>query len=82
MSDPQQTVSLGKLEWGVIFSLLISACSAVFSAGIVYSAVQDHEKRLSRVEVRSDSVIERLARIESNLEFLVEQYRQDVKVAD
>jgi hypothetical protein len=77
MSEPQQTIALGKLEWGVIASLLISACSAIFSAGIVYGAVQDHEKRLVRIESRSDTENERLARIESKLEFLVDQYRRE-----
>jgi len=81
MSEPRQTIALGKLEWGVIVSLILSACSAVFSAGTVYGAVQDHEKRLARIELRSDSVSERLARIESNIEWLVQQYRRDRETA-
>lgn len=76
-SNNRVKITLGSLEWGVIVSLLISAGSAIFSAGVVYSEVRDHDKRLTKVEVASDDVAERLGRIETNLEYLVARYRRD-----
>jgi hypothetical protein len=79
MADNPPKIPLGKLEWGVIFSMLVSGGSAIFSAGILYGDVKDHDRRLMVIETKSEGVTERLARIESNLDFLVEQYKQERK---
>jgi hypothetical protein len=78
-SDERPKIALGSLEWGVIISLFVSGASAIFSAGVVYSTVREHESRIVKVEARSEGVSERLASIESKLEFLVEQYRNEKK---
>lgn len=77
-------ISIGRLEWGVIVAVLLSAFSAVFSAGIVYGDVQAQEKRLLTVEAKT-AVIEaqgnlanqRLASIEADLRWLVDQYKSE-----
>lgn len=77
-------ISLGKLEWGIIFSILLSAGSALFSAGIVYGEVQNQDKRLvivetktAAIEAQNNTANERLAGIEANLGWLVDQYKAD-----
>jgi hypothetical protein len=79
MPENPPKIALGKLEWGVIFSILFSGASTLFSAGILYSDVRSHERRIMIIETKSEGVTERLARIESNLDFLVEQYKQERK---
>jgi hypothetical protein len=77
--DARPKIPVGKLEWGVIIAVAVSVLTSAFNLGVVYADVRDHERRLIIVETRGEGVSERLARIESNLEFLVEQYRQDRK---
>lgn len=77
MEDIPQKISVGKLEWGVIIAVMLSLSSSVFSAGILWSRVENHEQRLVKQEVRTESVGERLAGIESKLDFLVAQYRDE-----
>lgn len=69
-----------KIELGLIVSLAISAGSWLFSTGIVYAQVQENSKKI--VELRIDfndaakdkpDIIDRLARIEEKLAFLVDE---------
>ena len=76
MSD-EPKIALGKLEWGVIISLLFSGGTTLFTAGILYGDVQNHERRLVVVESKSEGVSERLSNIEGKLDFLVDQYKNE-----
>lgn len=64
-----------KLEWGVVFSVLASAGSIVFSAGVVWGDLRDHERRLEIQEVKMDGIIPKVERIDANVTFLAEQAR-------
>jgi len=76
MSD-EPKIALGKLEWGVIVSLMFSGGTTLFTAGILYGDVQNHERRLVVVESKSEGVSERLSNIEGKLDFLVDQYKNE-----
>jgi hypothetical protein len=60
-----------------MITLIMSLGTTIFSAGILYADVRDHERRIVIVESKNEVVLERLTRMESNLDFLVDQYRQD-----
>jgi len=73
---------VGKLEIGVIVSLLIAASSAIFSYAVVYTTVQQHDRDIIEIRQRHErdvmeirqqesSVTDRLARIETKLDLLV-----------
>lgn len=66
-----------KLEWGVVFSVLASAGSIVFSAGVVLADLRDHERRLEIQEVKMDGIIPKVERIDANVTFLAEQAREE-----
>lgn len=77
-------IPLGKLEWGVIVAILLSAGSALFSAGIVYGEVKAQDKRIlvvetktAAIEAQNNTANERLAGIEANLGWLVDQYKAE-----
>lgn len=72
-----RVISLGRLEWGVIIALALSTGSAIFSIGVTYGDLRALERRTTVIENRTDDVGERLARIESSLDFLVAQYKTD-----
>jgi hypothetical protein len=65
------------LEWGVVFSVLASAGSIVFSAGVVWDDLRDHERRLEIQEVKMDGIIPKVERIDANVTFLAEQAREE-----
>jgi hypothetical protein len=65
-----------KLEWGVVFSVLASAASILFSAGVVWTTVQVHEREISALKASRDETTDRLARIETKLDILLEGGRR------
>ncbi len=72
---PTPRSPMTKLEWGVVFSVLASAGSIVFSAGVVWGDLRDHERRLEIQEVKMDGIIPKVERIDANVTFLAEQAR-------
>jgi hypothetical protein len=65
-----------KLEWGVVFSVLASAASILFSAGVVWTTVQVHEREIAALKASRDETTDRLARIETKLDILLEGKRR------
>jgi hypothetical protein len=66
-----------RAEWGVVLSLLLSAGSVIFSAGVVWTTVQEHDRRLIAVEAVQDDQGKTIARIDANVTFLTERARED-----
>ncbi|WP_138956780.1 hypothetical protein [Sphingomonas sp. KC8] len=62
-----------KLEWGVVFSVLASAASLIFSAGVVWTTVQVHDRDISALKTKGDETTDRLARMETKIDMLLEQ---------
>lgn len=75
-SDPTPP-GLGKLEWGVIVSMLISAATLIFSVGVTWGTISDHERRLEIVEREDREVAKQLAGIDANVQFLVNRARDE-----
>jgi hypothetical protein len=79
MNDPQEirTVSLGKMEWGVIVALFMSITSSVFTFGILWNQVQDLDRRTGAIEGENRDTVRKLAAIEANTNFLVNRARDE-----
>ncbi|MXO66248.1 hypothetical protein [Altericroceibacterium endophyticum] len=71
MAELNRNIVLTKLEWGVVFALLSSAGSIIFSAGIVWQAVQQNSAEISTLKTSRDDSIDRLARIETKLDLVL-----------
>ncbi|MFC0686285.1 hypothetical protein [Novosphingobium clariflavum] len=72
MTPQEETRSaMTKLEWGVVFSVLASACSIVFSAGVVWSKLQMHEAAIAELKGKDGATTDRLARIETKLDIML-----------
>jgi hypothetical protein len=77
--DNQETIVVEKVtraEWIAISALVLTVCGQVFSLGVVYQQVQDHERRMVIEENKSDAMIPRVERIDANVQFLAEQARE------
>lgn len=77
MNDENRKISLGGLEWGVIVSLLLSAGTTLFAAGILYGDIKDQDRRLTAVEAEMKGAGTKLAGIEANVQFLVNRARDE-----
>lgn len=78
MSEPEsQGTRVNRAEWGVILSLLLSAASIVFSAGVIWTTVQQQAIDIRDLKSKSDSQAEKLTRIDANVLFLAERARED-----
>lgn len=64
-------IMLTKLEWGVVLSLLASAGSIIFSAGIIWTTVQQHDREILMLKTKADENTDRLARIETKLDIVI-----------
>ena len=64
-------LALTKLEWGVILSLLLSAGSVVFSAGVIWTTVQSHDDDIVLLKQAQANNTDRLARIETKIDIVV-----------
>lgn len=76
MSNQEQSrengaVMLTKLEWGVVLSMLASAGSIIFSAGIIWTTVQQHDREILMLKTKADENTDRLARIETKLDIVI-----------
>ena len=61
-----------KLEWGVILSIMTSAACLIFTGGFVYGQVQANSREIARLRDEGDKTTDRLARIETKVDILVE----------
>jgi len=73
MTDEPDKVSrtMTKLEWGVLFSIVVSAASMVFSAGVIWTTVQVHEREITMLKQKDGATTDRLARIETKLDIII-----------
>lgn len=66
-------LKMTRLEWGVLFSVIVSAASLIFSAGVVWTTVQVHDKAIQELRTSRDNSIERLASIEAKIDLMLER---------
>lgn len=76
-TEENQGARVNRAEWGVILSLLLSAASIVFSAGVIWTTVQQHSSDINDLRDKSDDQAEKLTRIDANVTFLAERARED-----
>jgi hypothetical protein len=77
MSTEQEGARVNRAEWGVILSLLLNAAIIVFSAGVIWTTVQQHSADIADLRGKSDDQAEKLTRIDANVTFLAERARED-----
>lgn len=59
-------------EIGVIFSLIGTGISTIFTFGVLYGQVQTNTARIDKMEPKVDAISARIERIDANVEFLRE----------
>jgi hypothetical protein len=74
--DREERSVMTKLEWGVVFSVLASAGSIVFSAGVIWTTVKVHDAQIAELRNKDSQNTDRLARIETKLDLLLEGGRR------
>ena len=74
--DAKSRSTMTRLEWGVVFSMLASASSIIFSAGVVWSKLQNQETQIKDLQIADHDQVDRLARIETKLDLILEEKRQ------
>jgi hypothetical protein len=62
-----------KLEWGVVFSVIVSAASLIFSAGVVWTTVQQNTQEIAILKANRDETTDRLARIETKVDLILSE---------
>ena len=62
-----------KLEWGVVFSVIVSAASLIFSAGVVWTTVQQNTQEIAILKANRDETTDRLARIETKVDIILSE---------
>lgn len=65
-----------RAEWIAASAILLNLATLIFGGGAFYQTVQDHEGRLGKVEERTDALIPRVERIDTNVGLLLEQARE------
>lgn len=75
MNDPTGQKLMTKLEWGVVFSVIVSAASLIFSAGVVWTTVQQNTQEIAILKANRDATTDRLARIETKVDIILAERR-------
>ena len=75
-SDVNLARKIGISEWFSGIACLISGCTLIFSAGVVYGQTQDNTRRLGVVEGKMDVAIPDIASMKADIKFLVEAERR------
>jgi hypothetical protein len=76
VSEEQPSSGMAVLErLGIIVSLLLSAGSVLFSFGILWTKVQQNEADIVIIKASNISQIDRLARIETKLDIVLDGSR-------
>ena len=65
-----------RAEWIAAIAILLNLATLVFGGGAFWQTVQDHERRISAEEAKSDALIPRIERIDANVAVLAEQAKE------
>lgn len=88
MNDPTHDdnvdVSIKRLDWGIIFSLLLSSASLLFTGGVVYGQVQMQGREIEQLKSARESdrrdfddLKTIVVRIDANVTSLADRARED-----
>lgn len=67
---------VSRAEWIAIAALCLTIAGQVFSMGVVWQTVQQHDDSIRKLETTTDALIPRVERIDANVQFLAEQARE------
>ncbi len=62
---------MNRVEWGVIFSVVMSAASLIFSSAVVWTTVQVHDRDIASLKAQATASTDRLARIETKIDIML-----------
>jgi len=81
MTDPQPSpeTAVTRSEWISGAAFLLSASSMIWTGGVIYGQVQEHDRRIVAVESKLDSIVPRIERIDANVTILAERAAEDRK---
>lgn len=77
--DTKPTPLMTKLEWGVIIAILTASANIVFSAAVVWTTVQVHERDIEILKRQSAGDVDRLARIETKLDLILTERARNLR---
>ena len=66
-----------RAEWISFGALALNVATLIFGLGVIWSDVQDHERRLEKQESKLDEIIPKVERIDANVSFLAERAREE-----
>ena len=69
--------AVARSEWISGAALLLSAASIIWTGGVIYGQVQEHDRRLGKVESKLDSIVPRIERIDANVAMLAQRAAED-----
>jgi hypothetical protein len=79
LDEQEMGTKVSRAEWGVVLSLVVSVCTMVFSAGVVYGSVQEHDRRITTLERTIHPLELSVNEIRVNVQFLKDRADEDRK---
>lgn len=77
MTETSPMNNVTRAEWISFGALALNVATLIFGLGVIWSDVQDHERRLEKQESKLDELIPKVERIDANVAFLAERARED-----
>lgn len=77
MTETSPMNNVTRAEWISFGALALNVATLIFGLGVIWSDVQDHERRLEKQEGKLDEIIPKVERIDANVAFLAERARED-----
>lgn len=75
--DSEGRSLMTKLEWGVIIAILTASANIVFSAAVVWTTMQVHDRDIEALKRQSAGDVDRLARIETKLDIMLSDHARE-----
>jgi len=72
----QMSRKIGLSEWFSGFACLVSACTIIFSVGVVYGETRENTRRLGILEGKVDTAIPDIAGMKADIKYLVDAERR------
>lgn len=76
ISDTEEK-AVTRSEWIAGAAFLLSAGSIVWTGGVIFGQVQEHDRRIIAVEDKLDSIVPRIERIDANVAMLAQRAAED-----
>jgi hypothetical protein len=77
MQEAELRAHMTRAEWIAVAAIGLNVVTIVFGGGAFWQTVQDHERRITSEEIKSEALIPRIERIDANVAMLVEERRDE-----